>query len=103
MEALERLDAKLRASPRNAGAILLSAETIAQLGWTAQEAREVMRGLGFTPAGKAAPGEPTAWRPRRRKAAPDETPAPTHSPFAALAALKERPPRRRRPRRRLRA
>ncbi len=103
VEALERLDGLLRASPRKAGAILLSTEAIALLGWSPQEAREVMRGLGFTPAGKAVPGQPTAWRPRRRKAGPDETPAPAHSPFAALAALKERPPRRRRPRRRLRA
>ena len=103
VEALERLEALLRSAPRAGGATLLSNEAMATLGWTPTETREVMRGLGFTPAGKAAPGEAQAWRSPRRRAAPKAVAPSGPSPFAALAVLKERPPRRRRPRRQRRA
>ncbi len=103
VEALERLSALLNVAPRKQGAMLLSEPDIASLGWSADEARAVMRGLGFVPAGKSVAGEPSAWRARRRASAPKPAEAPAHSPFAALAALKAKPPRRPRPRRRLRA
>ena len=107
VEALERLDAALRAAPSRAGAAVLADEAVQALGWTPEEARRIMRGLGFAPAGKAAPGEPSAWRARRERvpAEAGQTP-PAHSPFAALAVLREPPSaarRRRRPRKRARA
>ena len=89
VEALERLDAILRAAPRRDGGAVLAEEALAPLGWSPAEGREILRGLGFAPAGKAAAGEPVAWRARRAHgaaAAPEKPPA--HSPFAALAALK---------------
>ena len=105
VEALERLDALLRAAPRQAGAALLSEQAIQDLGWTVVEADQVMRGLGFVPASKRKPGEAMAWRPMRsRAAAPAASKPAGHSPFAALAALKPSPPRRRRrPRKQARA
>jgi ATP-dependent RNA helicase SUPV3L1/SUV3 len=104
VEALERLDSLLRAAPRQAGAMLLSDQAIEQLGWTADEAVEVMRGLGYVPARRPAADEPQAWRRKREREA-TAAPAPSaHSPFAALSALKPaEPKRRRRPRRRMRA
>ena len=106
VEALERLDELLRAAPRRGEAAVLTDPAMETLGWTAAQAAELMRALGFAPGGgKAKAGEPAAWRLKRErheaKASP-ETPA--HSPFAALAALKPSPPRRRRrPRKRARA
>lgn len=94
---LERLDELLRAAPRQGGAAVLSDQAIEELGWSPAEAREVMRALGFLPAGKPKAGEPTAWRQRREREPAEPKPAPReHSPFAALAALKPTPPRRRR-------
>jgi ATP-dependent RNA helicase SUPV3L1/SUV3 len=65
VEALEALDAALRANPRQAGCAVLSEAAIAALGWTPDEAGRILRGLGFAPARKAAPGEPSLWRARR--------------------------------------
>ena len=103
--ALERLDELLRAAPREGGATVLSDQAVEELGWTPQEAREVMRALGFVPHGKPKTGEPMAWRPKRLRESPEPRPAkPEQSPFAALAALKPSPPRRHRaPRNRARA
>jgi hypothetical protein len=97
VEALERLDELLRAAPRQAGAMVLSDQAIEQLGWSSAEASEVMRALGFAPLGKPKAGEAVAWRPRRERTEPKATgPKAEQSPFAALAALKPAPPRRRR-------
>jgi ATP-dependent RNA helicase SUPV3L1/SUV3 len=104
VEQLERLDALLRAAPRQGQGALLSDQAIEELGWTAQEAAAVLRGLGFTPTARPKTGEPVAWRRRHPAGEPKaEVHASRASPFAALAALKDKPPpdrRRRRPRRR---
>jgi ATP-dependent RNA helicase SUPV3L1/SUV3 len=104
IEQLERLDALMRAAPRQGQGALLSDQAIEELGWTAKEAAAVLRGLGFTPSAKPKAGEPMAWRRRRQDAVSKAEDAPARaSPFAALAALKDKPPparRRRRSRRR---
>ena len=92
VERLERLDELLRA-----GRMVLSDEAREELGWSQQEANAILRGLGFAPARK---GEPVTWRRRGPPRAEKPVQAPAHSPFAALAALKAPPPRKRRPRRR---
>jgi ATP-dependent RNA helicase SUPV3L1/SUV3 len=97
---LEQLDELLRATPKAAGAVVLSDEAREALGWTQAEARAILRGLGFAPAARPKPGEPIAWR-RRRAPEPARAPAPArHSPFAALAALQAEPAPSRRVRRR---
>ena len=97
VEALERLDELLRAAPRQDGAAVLSDQAVEELGWSPAEAREIMRALGFAPAGKPQTGEPAAWRPRRDRSEAGLAPGkPDQSPFAALAALKPDAPRRRR-------
>ncbi|MEE8535873.1 MAG: hypothetical protein V3S45_07465, partial [Kiloniellales bacterium] len=103
-ETLERLDVLLRAAPRQGGGALLGEQAAVELGWSPEQLAQVLRALGFAPAVRARPGEPTAWR-RRQPAAAPETTAAAASPFAALAALKPQPaePRARRPRRRRRA
>ena len=105
VEALEALDAALRAAPQQAGGAALSAEAITALGWTPDQAARILRGLGYAPARKPVAGEPTIWRPspaarRGQGAAPAKA-----SPFAALAALTPAPaaPRAKRPRRARRA
>ena len=92
VEALERLDEYLRSAPRQAGATLVADDAIeTTLGWSPPEAREILRGLGYAPAGRAKPGEPTPWRARRGKPATSGPPPSPHSPFAALAALAAAP------------
>jgi len=108
VEALERLDGLLRAAPRRDGGQMLTEEALATLGWSAEQAEGVLRGLGFTPAAKAKAGEPVAWRRRRATDKPAQTHAAADaSPFSALAALKPPPAgasrHRRRPRTRRRA
>jgi ATP-dependent RNA helicase SUPV3L1/SUV3 len=101
VEALERLDAHLRAAPTQAGAVTLTPAALADLGWEESLARAVLKGLGFAPARKTAPGEPSLWRLRRDKAdaPPISVPrAAVATPFAALAALRATAPRK--PRRR---
>ncbi len=100
VEALERLDALLREGPRQGPGSVLSDQALHELGWTAEEASQVLRALGFTPAARPRPGEPLAWR---RRQPPRSPAAPGPSPFAALAVLKDQPRparRRRRPQRR---
>jgi ATP-dependent RNA helicase SUPV3L1/SUV3 len=103
VEALEKLDMLLRAAPRRGGGSALTDQSLQELGWTQGEAFAVMRALDFTPVAKSKPGEAVAWR-RRRSIEPQPTvAAPTTSPFAALAVLKDQPPpvrRSRKPRRR---
>jgi len=107
VEALERLDAHLRATPTHAGAVTLTPEALADLGWDEATARTIMRALDFAPARKTAPGEASLWRLRREKPSPARptaaTVVPSPSPFAALAALQAPPPRKRRPRKPRRA
>lgn len=103
VEQLERLDELMRAGARQGGGIVLSDQAREELGWSPAEAETILRGLGFAPANRAKGGEAVAWRRRGEKAASAPArPVPIHSPFAALAALKDQPPpaRRRRPRRR---
>lgn len=98
VETLERLDALLRAAPKPG---LLSDQAREELGWSENEAKEIMRALNFVPTTKAKPGEPIVWRRRSERPRPvaPTRPAP-HSPFAALAALQQPAPASRRPRRR---
>jgi ATP-dependent RNA helicase SUPV3L1/SUV3 len=107
VEALERLDSRLRAQPYKDGGQALSDEDLAALDWSAAQADMVMRGLGFAPAAKPKQGEPIVWR-RRKTADPisAKSASDSASPFAALAALKPpiaAPARRRKPRRRPKA
>ncbi len=96
VEALEALDAALRAAPRQAGGAALSEAAITALSWSPDEAGKILRGLGFSPVRKPVPGEPVLWRRRQPRG---ERPAPPKaSPFAALAALTPAPaPRAKRP------
>ena len=86
VEALEQLDALLRAAPQEAGGALLSDEALAVLGWAPQDADRVLRGLGFAPVRKPKASEPTVWR-RRRTPTPAAAAPRAASPFAALASL----------------
>ena len=103
VEALERLAEALRAGRKGAGSILTD-ETRQALGWSEEETRQILTGLGYAPVGKPKPDAPVLWRPRRVR--PAEAPARPGgpSPFAALEALKPAPESRgqarRRPRRR---
>jgi ATP-dependent RNA helicase SUPV3L1/SUV3 len=82
--------------------VVFSDQAREELGWSVEDAREILKGLGF--AAIKRPGETLAWRRRlEREFAVEHRPllAP-HSPFAALAALKGEPAPARRPRRRRR-
>ncbi|HEX2816431.1 MAG TPA: phosphonate-binding protein, partial [Phenylobacterium sp.] len=102
VEQLERLDDLLRAGERQGGGVVFSDEARAALGWTPDEAREILKGLGYAAVKRT--GEATAWRRRaERDFSLEHRPiiAP-NSPFAALATLKGEPAPARRPRRRRR-
>jgi ATP-dependent RNA helicase SUPV3L1/SUV3 len=102
VEQLERLDDLLRAGAKQNGGVTLSDQAREELGWRDDEARTILKGLGF--AAVKRPGEGVAWRRRgEREFAVEHRPivAP-NSPFAALAALKGEPAPVRRPRRRRR-
>jgi ATP-dependent RNA helicase SUPV3L1/SUV3 len=99
---LERLDDLLRAGFKHGVGMILSDDAREGLGWSPQETEAILRALGYTPTGRA---RPLAWRRRGEAARPEAVkPAPTGSPFAALAGLRVAPPvapeRRRKPRRR---
>ncbi|HEX5378625.1 MAG TPA: helicase-related protein [Phenylobacterium sp.] len=101
VEHLEQLDALMRAAPRQGQAMLITDQDRQALGWSEVELKDILRALGFAPASKPVPGQPLAWRRRsERPEARLETVARPGSPFAALAALKDRPAPARRPRRR---
>jgi ATP-dependent RNA helicase SUPV3L1/SUV3 len=100
VEQLERLDELLRAGVKQGGGVVFSDQAREELGWSAEAAREILKGLGFAAIRRT--GETMAWRRRfEREFAVEHRPihAP-HSPFAALAALKGEPAPARRPRRR---
>jgi len=102
VERLERLDDLLRAGARQNGGALLSEQALEELGWSPADAQSILRGLGYVPAGRPKADEPVAWR-RRAERKVELAPAPRpHSPFAALAALKDQPAPPRRVRRRRR-
>ncbi len=107
VEALERLDALMRAASTRPGAGALSDQALEELGWSRAEAGEILQGLDFF-VPKPREGEPLAWKVRRAGDASPAPPARAASPFAALASLapaevaapSTRRPRRRRPARR---
>jgi ATP-dependent RNA helicase SUPV3L1/SUV3 len=104
VEQLEALDETLRAAPKQGGGMALSEAAREALGWSADEARTILKGLGFATVRK--PGEgPTIWRRRFEKefTVEHKAAAAPHSPFAALAALRGEPAPARRPRRRRKA
>ncbi len=103
VEVLERLDELLRGAARQGPGMLLSDQAREELGWSAEEAGVIMRGLGYAPVGRPAAGEPTAWRRRAEREPKAAAPARPNSPFAALAALKDQPAPARRQRRRRKA
>ncbi|HEY4926717.1 MAG TPA: hypothetical protein VII20_20085, partial [Roseiarcus sp.] len=87
--ALERLDALARAAtPDGGGAILLTAEMLAGLGWEPGQAKQILRALGFAPTRKPAAGDHGLWRRRRQQA---EGAEPAGSAFAVLAPLNAEP------------
>ena len=92
VDALERLDAIVRAAPRQDGGSVLTDEALAPLGWTGEQVQTVLRALGFAPTTRPKADQPLAWR-RRRPIQAEAKPAPRHeaSPFAALANLKPPP------------
>jgi len=81
VEALERLDALVRAAPAADGGFELSPAMLADLGWELGHAERIFRALGFIPVRRAGAEGPALWRRRGR------------SEFPQGAA---RPPRRRR-------
>jgi ATP-dependent RNA helicase SUPV3L1/SUV3 len=102
VDQLERLDELLRAAPHQGEGFAFSDQAREELGWDAATAEAILRALGFAPIRQD--GAVQAWR--RRAPRRETRPAPPHSPFAALAALKPQaaaPARRRRPRRRRQA
>jgi len=103
VEALERLDALLRAAPRQGQGALMTDQAREELGWSEAETTDILRALNFAPVARPKPGEPVAWRRRSEKSPAPARAAPATSPFAALAALKEQPAPVRRPRRRRKA
>jgi ATP-dependent RNA helicase SUPV3L1/SUV3 len=98
VEQLDRLDELLRSAAKQGEGVLFSDQAREELGWSEAEARAVLKALGYVPVGK---GPTQVWRRRPEPKRPSKTRAPTAaapaaSPFAALAALKAAPPRRRR-------
>ena len=81
---------------------MFSDEAREALGWSPEEAREILKGLGFAAIKRT--GEATAWRRRGERdfAVEHRAIVVPNSPFAALAALKNQPAPIRRPRRRRR-
>ncbi|WP_372784561.1 helicase-related protein [Phenylobacterium sp.] len=100
VEQLERLDELLRTGVKQGGGVVFSDPAREALGWSSEEAREILKGLGFAAIKRT--GEATAWRRRfeREFAVEHRVIAAPHSPFAALAALQGEPAPARRPRRR---
>jgi len=89
--ALERLDALARAAePAAAGAVRLTPQLLADLGWTSGQAEHILRALGLERVRKGEPGEAALWR-RRAAATKPQAATPPVSPFAALAPLVRTP------------
>jgi ATP-dependent RNA helicase SUPV3L1/SUV3 len=88
---LTRLDELLRSAAKQGGGVLFSDQAREELGWSEAEAAAVLRALGFSSVGRSQVWRRRAEAPRRSERA-DASP----SPFAALAALRPGPRRRRR-------
>src|SRR5262249_38040319 len=101
VEQLERLDELMRSGARQGGGVLVSDQAREELGWSEAELQTILRGLGFAPANRPEKGVPIAWRRRAERKTEALVPR-AHSPFAALAALKAAPPKRRARRRKAR-
>ena len=95
--SLERLDALARAAtPDGARAFQLTPAILADLGWSADEAKRILGAFGFA---RVRGSEDGLWRRRAASARKTASP-PAVTPFAALAALaKPATPRRTRRRR----
>lgn len=90
VEQLEQLDEILRAATKKGGGVVFTDAARETLGWSAEEATAILKGLDY--AAIRRPGEPVAWRRRgEREFAVEHRHVAPHSPFAALAALKEAP------------
>ena len=90
VEALERLDALIRAAPQEGGAWRLPAEVWTGLGWEPGPAERILRALGFVLVRKADAEAPGLWRRRGRPA--EASPAlPAALPRAAPARGRRRP------------
>jgi ATP-dependent RNA helicase SUPV3L1/SUV3 len=103
--ALERLDALARAPPERAGAIELTAEFAAGLGWTLAQGEQILRGLGFRRGRGRDSTEASLWRRRSLTmrtppCVPREAPPAAPEKRAAPSAVPARRARRRRARRR---
>ena len=95
--ALERLGDLMRRAATPTSAMLSDARR-EELGWTEDQSRMILKGLGFT-AIKPAEGQPVVWRKRPARPRPETIPvvAPIASPFSVLSTLQAAPqPRRRR-------
>jgi hypothetical protein len=90
VEALERLDALIRAAPQEGGAWQLPAEVWTGLGWEPAPAERILRALGFVLVRKADAEGPGLWRRRGRPG--EGSPAlPAALPRAAPARRRRRP------------
>ncbi len=89
VEALEQLDAALRAEPAQAQGVSAPDRVAEGLGWPVTALPVILKGLGYTVARRAEGDRPAVWRRRGAAAsAPPMAPPPKDSPFAALAALR---------------
>jgi ATP-dependent RNA helicase SUPV3L1/SUV3 len=92
VEALEQLDALLRAGPPEPQGVAAPDSVAEALDWPVSALPVVLKGLGYTVARKADGARPAVWRRRAAAAAVVVVaPPPKDSPFAALAALQPAP------------
>jgi ATP-dependent RNA helicase SUPV3L1/SUV3 len=91
VEALERLDALIRAASDPTGAFALSPEILAALGWRQDQVERILRALGFTPARKDEAADAALWRRRGRagERAPRPSPRPVVPRDVGVAAPAE--------------
>jgi ATP-dependent RNA helicase SUPV3L1/SUV3 len=90
VEALERLDARIRAAPQDGGAFRLPSEFWKELEWEPGPGERVLRALGFVLVRKADADTPSLWRRRGRPA--EAAPAiPAAVPRANPARRRHRP------------
>ena len=100
VEALERLDDLQRRSSTPERGFMLGDAELTALGWNADDAGEILRGLGFIPVRGGGSDQPAPWRRRKARQPTTIPPATGASPFEALSTLRIKSLRRRRPRRR---
>ena len=93
VERLARLDELLRSAVKQGGGLMFSDQAREELGWSETEARAILRALGYAMVGRP-PSQ--VWKKRAYPRSDAARRPAAASPFAALAALGSRPPRRRR-------